>query len=698
MVSLGDGGALFERISMMETAMASHEQELSFCRTSMAECHLQFDCVKRTQIQKVGRGFVARQHASRLRHLASIVKIQCHVRGLVAKNVRATRAHAATTLLLVVRGFTHKALFSRKRKAATTFQAAWRGHHIRLPMLFPKLARAHSKLGAENQDLEAQKWGLEEEKRGLEQQLAQQLEAGMVALEISESRSTAVTWGRHSSSVTTGEGGQLATKTGSDTTTSAVFGGKQLTKGVHYMEVQLGGGDMSGLYVGITRPGLTTEGTEYAVEWSQDAWLMGMYRGRLFGNGKQYSDPAGKFVAGDKLGVLVDLDKGSLLFFKNGKKHGPGYGAGSVTGPVVLAVQMQYVGQACTVLPNAVNPLSLSPIVHTWTSHSPKITVSEEGRLAIKMGSNGGSMAFGGQQLTRGMHYMEVQVGGQMSSFFVGIARPGLSTEGSYHDASCKDAWLMCTSNGGLFGNGKQRSDRAGAFKAGDRLGMLVDLDKGSLLFFKNGEQHGPGYGAGSVTEPVVLAVEMVYSASSCKVLPNAVNPLSLSPIVHTWTSHSPQITVSKEGRLATKTTNNCSYSMALSGQQLTRGVHYMEVQLGGGMSSLLVGIARPGLSTEGFYGAASCKDMWLMHAPTGSLFGNGKSNSDGAGAFKAGDRLGILVDLDKGSLLFFKNGKQHGPGYGAGLVTGPVVLAAKMYGSGSNCKVLTNAAKPSGY
>jgi hypothetical protein len=123
-----------------------------------------------------------------------------------------------------------------------------------------------------------------------------------------------------------------------------------------------------------------------------------------------------------------------------------------------------------------------------------------------------------------------------------------------------------------------------------------------------------------------------------------------------------------------------------------------MEVQVGGEMGDLLVGIARPGLSTEGDYGAASCKDAWLMHACNGSLFGNGKQRSDQAGAFKAGDRLGMLVDLDKGSLLYFKNGELHGPGYDAGSVTGPVVLAVRIYSTSSSCKVLLNALNPSGY
>jgi hypothetical protein len=48
--------------------------------------------------------------------------------------------------------------------------------------------------------------------------------------------------------------------------------------------------------------------------------------------------------------------------------------------------------------------------------------------------------------------------------------------------------------------------------------------------------------------------------------------------------------------------------------------------------------------------------------ASTG-LYGNGKENSDGAGTCKQGDRVGMLLDLNNGSLRFFKNGVQHRPG-----------------------------------
>jgi hypothetical protein len=54
--------------------------------------------------------------------------------------------------------------------------------------------------------------------------------------------------------------------------------------------------------------------------------------------------------------VLLDLGNGSLRFFKNGVEHGPGYAAGSVTGPVVAAVQMYSKDQSVRLLPNAEAP------------------------------------------------------------------------------------------------------------------------------------------------------------------------------------------------------------------------------------------------------------------------------------------------------------------------------------------------------
>ena len=88
------------------------------------------------------------------------------------------------------------------------------------------------------------------------------------------------------------------------------------------------------------------------------------------------------------------------------------------------------------------------------------------------------------------------------------------------------------------------------------------------------------------------------------------------------------------------------------------------------------------------------------MGACDGCLFGNGKDEAKrrGAGCFEQGDRMGVLLDLDDGSLCFFKNGVEHGPGYPAGSVTGPVARAAQMYYEGTSVRLLPNAAWPAGH
>jgi hypothetical protein len=83
----------------------------------------------------------------------------------------------------------------------------------------------------------------------------------------------------------------------------------------------------------------------------------------------------------------------------------------------------------------------------------------------------------------------------------------------------------MYTERGSLWGNGKQGVVKAGYYNQGDRVGVLLDLGNGSLRFFKNGIQHGPGYAAGSVAGSVVAAVRMHDKNESVRLLPNAEAP-----------------------------------------------------------------------------------------------------------------------------------------------------------------------------
>jgi hypothetical protein len=144
--------------------------------------------------------------------------------------------------------------------------------------------------------------------------------------------------------------------------------------------------------------------------------------------------------------------------------------------------------------------------------------------------------------------------------------------------------------------------------------------------------------------------------------------------------------------------TDDAEWSLTTTETELTEGKHYWEVELlSEEVMNIFIGISRPNLDPTGVYWKRECTDGWLTYADRGSLFGNGKHFADTAGRYKQGDRVGVLLDLGNGSLRFFKNGVQHGPGYAAGSVTGSVVAAVQMFSKYESVRLLPNAEAPAG-
>jgi hypothetical protein len=120
-------------------------------------------------------------------------------------------------------------------------------------------------------------------------------------------------------------------------------------------------------------------------------------------------------------------------------------------------------------------------------------------------------------ELTEGRHYGEVELlSEEPVCVFAGVTSPNLDAVGDYMLRECSDSWFIAFKHSSLWGNGKEGDNDddddyhdGGDYSQGDRVGVLLDLNNGSLLFFKNGVAHGPGYAAGSVTGPVVAAVEL---------------------------------------------------------------------------------------------------------------------------------------------------------------------------------------------
>jgi hypothetical protein len=154
-------------------------------------------------------------------------------------------------------------------------------------------------------------------------------------------------------------------------------------------------------------------------------------------------------------------------------------------------------------------------------------------------------------------------------------------------------------------------------------------------------------------------------------------------------------VTLSEGGAVATQTRGSY-FTLTTTGTELTEGKHYWEVELlSMNMGCLFIGISRPNLNPAGTYWNGDSTDVWFISANSGSLYGNGLHSVAGAGRYKQGDRVGVLLDLNVGSLRFFKNGVQHGPGSAAGSVTGPVVAAVQMANHTDSLRLLPNVEAP---
>ena len=162
-----------------------------------------------------------------------------------------------------------------------------------------------------------------------------------------------------------GEGSLVVEKTASDgyrlATGTVVVGGEDgVREGYFEVELTKDGAydDMSGIMVGMVKTGLDHD--TYHDE-TNNAWYLYAGSGGLAGNGKNGRDEQGKLKVGDRVGVLVDLDGGeggdggSVRFFVNGLEYGSGFKSG-VVGPVVLGVELHYLSQQVTLLPDAEKP------------------------------------------------------------------------------------------------------------------------------------------------------------------------------------------------------------------------------------------------------------------------------------------------------------------------------------------------------
>merc|ERR1712185_12828 len=99
-------------------------------------------------------------------------------------------------------------------------------------------------------------------------------------------------------------------------------------------------------------------------------------------------------------------------------------------------------------------------------------------------------------------------------------------------------------------------------------------------------------------------------------------------------------VEVSEEGQLATQAANT-HYTLTTTGEALTGGRHFWEVEIAGDqLVGTFVGVCKSGADPRADHRQRGDTTAWLMSSLQGTLWGNGKHNSDRAGGFNQGDRM----------------------------------------------------------
>jgi hypothetical protein len=173
-----------------------------------------------------------------------------------------------------------------------------------------------------------------------------------------------------------------------------------------------------------------------------------------------------------------------------------------------------------------------------WKACGSKMALSGEGLVATVTAHKGFQLVTGGEPMTEGRHYWEVEMTkwDADNDLMVGAVRPGLDHNKEHWRTN--DAYFIDAHEGNLFGNGKYDDDRQGKFAEGDRVGVLLDLDAGWLRFYLNGKRCGPGYTEG-VTGPLVRAAQITGqytdAGQQLTVLPGAVAPEGAGAADEPW-------------------------------------------------------------------------------------------------------------------------------------------------------------------
>jgi hypothetical protein len=115
-----------------------------------------------------------------------------------------------------------------------------------------------------------------------------------------------------------------------------------------------------------------------------------------------------------------------------------------------------------------------------------------------------------------GRHYLQFTVMSDNVIMDFGVIRPGWDVEGGeeapWEDGHC----FYCTDNGLHYPGARRWKGVQSAKEEGDRIGMLLDLDQGSMAVYKNDERLGVM--ATGLSGEYCWAVTLINSGNSVRI------------------------------------------------------------------------------------------------------------------------------------------------------------------------------------
>jgi hypothetical protein len=317
-----------------------------------------------------------------------------------------------------------------------------------------------------------------------------------------------------------------------DFSASGVYGQSmanfEVSSGKWYFELTVG---TPGFIAGIIQKGQTIP-----VQWGV---MKGWYsaNGNFYDGATNTGSPAVTYTTGDVIGFALDLSEGTLKGYKNGTLIGtiatgltgtwyPAFsghdgGPGARTGSWNFG-QRQYVYPP----PFGFKPLRDYNKLPTPTGGEVRgnyatlnpldavaVTSTTNGNLDVSLSASGSANIRSTIAVSSGKWYWEVLFGSTGDTLIVGACDATVSNASSLW--STANAWMYYSLNGQKY-NGSGTSYGA-TFTNGDLIGIALDMDNGTISFYKNGVSQGQAYSGliGKTLTPTIQSTARALTATA---------------------------------------------------------------------------------------------------------------------------------------------------------------------------------------